>query len=277
MITDKKHVSKLISYWLRHHPEAAGLVLDEFGWSDISCLLNELKAKGYELTVNDIVILNQSFDKVRWAFNEMGNKIRATHGHSVNIVIEENPITPPDILYHGTAIKFLEHIIMGGLKAMSRQFVHLSSNPAVALQVGDRHGKSILIKIDAQALHNDGHIFYNTSDNVWLTKVVPDVYLQFGQWHRLNYDKMHFLQKELNNEVGLRHTLYSRLQTLEPLMRRYDRDDCLFIDKKDNSVHIVHLTWNNENYYSDIYPNTVSYVNLAKWLSTDFLEDYEFE
>jgi hypothetical protein len=160
---------------------------------------------------------------------------------------------------------------------MSRQFVHLSSDPNVALQVGSRHGKSIVIEVNADSLYNDTHLFYNTRDNVWLTKDIPNTYLDFGQWRTLIVDEMLFLGKELINEVGAKHRLYNRLNTLKAIMKRDDLDDCLFIDTADNTIHIVHLTWNNQNYYSDIYPNTRTYINMAEWLTTDFLKDYNLQ
>ncbi|HAT86372.1 MAG TPA: hypothetical protein DCS30_10775 [Rhizobiales bacterium] len=38
------------------------------------------------------------------------------------------PQSPPDILYHGTASRFLPSIFKKGLKSGSRQFVHLSKD-----------------------------------------------------------------------------------------------------------------------------------------------------
>jgi putative RNA 2'-phosphotransferase len=161
-------------------PGGCGLVIDDFGWTNMPDLITALKIRGHDITPEGLIKISTSFDKIRWEINTVENKIRATHGHSINVVIEDKITTPPAVLYHGTAFKFLENITTQGLKTMNRQFVHLSSEKDVALQVGSRHGKAVVIKVNAQQLHNAGHVFYKTSDNVWLTTEIPTVYLDFG-------------------------------------------------------------------------------------------------
>jgi len=143
-------------------------------------VITALKQRGEELTVADIVELNRSFDKVRWEFGSNESKIRATHGHSIAVILDEKALTPPSVLYHGTSLNNLDIIKETGLLAMQRQFVHLSSDSEIALSVGKRHGKPVLIKIDAAALANDGWVFYKTNDNVWLTASIPVKYLNFN-------------------------------------------------------------------------------------------------
>ena len=47
-----------------------------------------------------------------------------------------------------------------GIKPMSRQYVHLSSTVETAENVGQRHGKPIVLYVDAKAMHENGHKFY---------------------------------------------------------------------------------------------------------------------
>jgi len=49
------------------------------------------------------------------------------------------------------------------------------------MSVGKRHGKPLLIEIDAAVLVTDGWVFYQTSDNVWLTTNIPVKYLKIEQ------------------------------------------------------------------------------------------------
>ena len=60
-----KNISKLISYWLRHNPGAANLEVDDFGWTDVESLLAALKVKGIFLSVEELKLSNNHFDKVR--------------------------------------------------------------------------------------------------------------------------------------------------------------------------------------------------------------------
>lgn len=46
--------------------------------------------------------------------------------------------------------------------------------------VGQRHGRPIVIEVDAAAMHADGHHFYLSENKVWLTEAVPPTYLIFG-------------------------------------------------------------------------------------------------
>ncbi len=178
-MNDTKQTSKLISYWLRHHPEDGGLHIDDFGWVHVDSLIKALAEKGQVFTPIEIIELSKSFDKVRWEFSADGDKIRATHGHSIEVILDEKAVTPPALLYHGTSLNKVDAIKEYGLMAMQRQFVHLSTDKEVAISVGKRHGKPLLIEINAAGLDRDGWIFYQTSDNVWLTTSIPPGYLRF--------------------------------------------------------------------------------------------------
>ncbi len=179
MIKGKQNtqISKLISYWLRHKPEEGNIILDEFGWTNIDEILTALKSNNPEFNKADLIALNNSFDKVRWKIDEESNRIKATHGHSIPILQEVEPQTPPPTLYHGTATKFLENIIKDGLKSKSRQYVHLSETFDMAKEVGRRHGKPFIIEIDTKRLVEEGWKFYKTEENVWLTSEIPAQYL----------------------------------------------------------------------------------------------------
>lgn len=181
MEVSSKQTSKLISYWLRHHPEDAGLIVDDFGWTSIDQLLKALDSRNLSISLPDLLQLTNSFDKVRWEIDEAGGRIRATHGHSFPVLLEDKVRMPPETLYHGTTVKNIPAIAEQGLMPMSRQFVHLSETIEVALSVGARHGKPVWIEVNAGRLANDGWKFYQTSDNVWLTSAIPAEYLVSGR------------------------------------------------------------------------------------------------
>jgi putative RNA 2'-phosphotransferase len=265
-------ISRLISYWLRHNPTDGNLAIDESGWVEIGELLDALKRSGHVVSTDELFILSTSFDKIRWEFDGSKKRIRATHGHSIPVVIEKTA-TPPEVLYHGTSLKSLEAIIDGGLKAMTRQFVHLSSQYDAALAVGQRHGKALVLEVDAEWLHRDGYTFYQTSDNVWLINEVPAKYLQLGPWYSTSPDEP-ALVNELKREVGCGHLLFGKTGNLKVIMRRVDRDDCLFIDKQSQEVYEVHLTWSKGTEADARWPSTRYHETLQAWLSTGFLEDY---
>ena len=116
-------------------------------------------------------------DKQRFEFNADRTRIRARQGHSVAVDLGYEAAIPPAVLYHGTATRFLESILAQGLIKCDRQHVHLSTNQDTMLAVGMRHGKPVLLSIDAQQMHADGHKFFLTGNQVWLTAHVPAKYL----------------------------------------------------------------------------------------------------
>ena len=116
-------------------------------------------------------------DKQRYSFSEDKTLIRANQGHSFPVDVELERITPPDVLYHGTAERFVESIDSTGLIPMSRLYVHLSGDMETAVNVGKRHGEPFVYKIDAARMHAYGYEFYRSVNGVYLTKSVPKEYL----------------------------------------------------------------------------------------------------
>ena len=170
-------VSKFLSYVLRHKPEAIGLELDEGGWASVEDLLNLANTSGKNITRQTIEEVVATNDKGRFAFNADQTKIRAVQGHSRPVDLALEPIQPPDVLFHGTATRFLDSIMETGLSPQNRQHVHLSATEETALKVGQRHGKPVVLKIDTATMHGDGFKFYLADNGVWLTDEVPVGYL----------------------------------------------------------------------------------------------------
>lgn len=172
-----KHISKFMSLVLRHRPEQIGLQLDEEGWADVNELVEKLNASGAGLTHELLDTVVTTNDKKRFAFNSDKTRIRASQGHSVDIDLALEPIVPPAVLYHGTAENNRSSILSSGIQKGERQHVHLSHEKETAVKVGSRHGKPIVLTIDAATMHTDGHLFYLSANGVWLTEFVDPKYI----------------------------------------------------------------------------------------------------
>ena len=168
-----KKMSKFISLVLRHKPDAAGICLDEHGWADVN-------GTGRVLDLEMLKEIVRTNDKKRFVFNEDGTKIRASQGHSIQVDVELKQAVPPDVLYHGTATRFLGSILNAreGLRAGSRLYVHLSKDYDTAVKVGMRHGIPAVLKVDAGRMTKDGYTFYLSENGVWLVEKVPVKYLE---------------------------------------------------------------------------------------------------
>ncbi len=169
---NKTKLSKFLSLVLRHKPEAIGLTLDSEGWVAVDDLLACLKSAGKTTNRRELEEVVAENNKQRFRFSEDGQRIRANQGHSIAVDLKLEPCTPPEKLYHGTATRFLSSIYADGLVPGSRQHVHLSGDRETAEVVGRRHGKPVILVVDAEAMHRDGKQFYISDNGVWLTDAV---------------------------------------------------------------------------------------------------------
>ncbi len=172
-------VSKTLSLVLRHQPQSIGIALDENGWIPVDTLLTALNKRGHKVSLEELQEVVQSNDKQRFRFSEDGLKIRANQGHSVSVDLELVPVEPPLYLYHGTATRFLAGIQEAGLIKQSRQHVHLAADKETARKVGSRHGLPTILTIRSGDMYQNGFIFYQSDNGVWLTNTVPVTYIQF--------------------------------------------------------------------------------------------------
>ncbi len=169
-------ISKKLSFLLRHCTEPRYIDLNG-GWADVNEIIRVLKINYSETNKSILEQIVADDKKGRYSFNDDHTKIRANQGHSIpGVIIEMEQPEPPELLYHGTATRFLSKIMEEGLKPMSRQYVHISPDLETAIEVGKRHGNPVVLIIKAKEFVNDGNILYRSSNGVWLTKEVPCKY-----------------------------------------------------------------------------------------------------
>ncbi|WP_316821581.1 RNA 2'-phosphotransferase [Pedobacter gandavensis] len=166
-------ISKVLSLVLRHQPELMGIELDPNGWVDVNFLIQQMNV--HDIAVNRMLLdeVVETNAKKRFAFSPNGKQIRASQGHSIAVELGYVAQIPPDFLFHGTAEKSVASILNTGLEKRDRQQVHLSQDQKTAIQVGGRHGKPVVLKIHAAAMHQAGYLFYLSDNLVWLTDHVP--------------------------------------------------------------------------------------------------------
>lgn len=179
MAKNLESTSRFLSLVLRHKPEAIGLILDTEGWVELDNLVSLANAHGTPITRNIILEIVAACEKKRFALSDDGKRIRANQGHSVSVNLNLEPIEPPPSLFHGTTARFAESIRLHGLVSGSRQHVHLSLTENTAVEVGSRHGKPLVLVVQALDMHQDGFTFFLSDNDVWLTTKVPPRYLRF--------------------------------------------------------------------------------------------------
>lgn len=160
---------KQLSFLLRHDTE---YIFDEHGYREVQDLV-----QNHGFTMDEIVELVETNDKQRYEFNDDKSKIRARQGHSVNVNVDLKETLPPDVLFHGTATRFLESIREKGILKMSRNYVQLSEKIDTAMEVGKRHGNPVVLGVDTKTMREDGIKFYLSNNNVWLTEFIDSKYI----------------------------------------------------------------------------------------------------
>lgn len=177
---DLKAQSKFLSYVLRHHPESIGLEVDDNGWAKISELVEKVQSQGKNIDRDIIRQIMQNSSKQRFILSSDGKYIRAGYGHSIEVDLQLKPKDPPEKLYHGTASDNVASILADGIKARSRNFVHLSTTVDEARNVGGRHGKSRILAVLSKRMNREGYDFYQSESekSIWLTSYVPPQYIE---------------------------------------------------------------------------------------------------
>lgn len=172
----QENIGRFLSLILRHKPDVIGITLDEHGWASTEELIQGIaRRQSFDMAMLEAIVAEDN--KQRYSFNADKTKIRANQGHSVPVDVELEAMTPPSILYHGTAEKYAASIAEKGLIPKSRLYVHLSADMDTALKVGARHGQPLLFRVAASEMERDGYTFYRSVNGVWLTKEVPVKYL----------------------------------------------------------------------------------------------------
>lgn len=172
----KTKISKSLSYWLRHRPEAIGITIGKDGWVGVLELIEKAK-KEIVFDFNELKEVVQTCDKQRFSLSKDFCEIRANQGHSIDVKIKFKEISAPPVLYHGTVNKFMESINKNGLTPQKRHHVHLSKDVKTATIVGSRRGEAIILEINSMKMQDDGFKFYISDNGVYLSDNVPSKYI----------------------------------------------------------------------------------------------------
>lgn len=183
-------LSKLMSVALRHDPAAFEMELNQDGWVGFETLVRAITDRpGWGWVQADhIRQVVETSDKQRFEIKD--TMIRARYGHSRAARPTYPVVTPPTLLYHGTPRHNLAAIRRDGLRAMSRQYVHLSATPEMALQVGQRRDSqpAALLTVRAAEAHAAGVVFgapalasapTGHQNDVYLVETVPPEFIDF--------------------------------------------------------------------------------------------------
>lgn len=161
---------------LRHVPEKYGLVMDDEGWVTVDGIIKLVECHFENLSdmkISDLLVpLGDRIEVI-------GDRIRATYGHSTQNFRPVEFAIPEIPLYHGTRCSNWSMIELFGLQPMSRRFVQLTSDYDYAHEIASSSGRApLVLQVQTIAALEDDVRFFNTGTHVWLATHVPSVCLQ---------------------------------------------------------------------------------------------------
>lgn len=164
---EKRRISRAMAYNLRHN-KSAPMTID--GWVHANELVELLRLEGHKVSSRQLLLIAGAMGEPRFQID--GKDIRATYGHSLNVMIKYADAQPPTHLFHGTSTSILTSVAEArdGLRPMLRRRVHLTSDPEVALRAAARRKEpTVLLRVRTDGLDP----LERASETTWLTKRVP--------------------------------------------------------------------------------------------------------
>jgi len=173
-------LSKFLSLALRHRARDFGLAPDAEGFVPLDPLLALIQTRfDPSIERDNITALVETSEPRR--FELRGDLIRATYGHS-RVAIDYPPSTPPEILYHGTRPAAIASIRKNGLRAMKRQYVHLSTTQHRAQEVALRRtSEPVILIVHALDAHAAGIVFHSPEPQHFLARAIAPEFIEFSE------------------------------------------------------------------------------------------------
>jgi putative RNA 2'-phosphotransferase len=172
--TAGERLSRFLAYILRHHPEEAGLTLDDQASADVDELLAAIHTRSglQDVTREELLALVAGEGAQR--FELLGQRLRARYGHSLPQPVRYEASEPPADLFHGTEPDAAADILSAGLTPGQRQYVHLSIDMPAAREVGLRRCQApVIFRVDTVCAAKAGVRFFRAGPAVWLSDPIP--------------------------------------------------------------------------------------------------------
>lgn len=179
MTERQREISRFLTTILRNPPGELETKIIHDEWVSIKEVLKTSLNLNYVLTRETLLEVIRISPKHRFELSPEGEFIRLVPEDKMRSSLDYQPVEPLRYLYHGTARRNLAAIKEGGLKKFARNHVHLSPDEHTARRVSARHGRPVVLVIEAQRMFKDGYEFFHAPNDVWLVDHVPSEYIRF--------------------------------------------------------------------------------------------------
>ena len=181
MLNDEQteRLGRFISGALRHFPDDLGLAMNQHGWVDVDVLVDAMRTRYKWSNREKLFSIIESDEKGRYEIK--GNKIRARYGHSVDVDLDYDENTLPE-LYYGASREEVDILLEKGIKPVKQRYVHLSTSVDKAREVAKIHTEDpVLLVVNAEEARNDGVMMLSATENIVLADEIPPEYLSLMQ------------------------------------------------------------------------------------------------
>jgi putative RNA 2'-phosphotransferase len=170
-----ERLGRFISGALRHFPDDLGLAMNQHGWVDLDVLVDAMRTRYKWSNKEKLFSIIESDEKGRYEIK--GNKIRARYGHSVDVDLDYDENTLPEV-YYGASREEVDILLEKGIRPVKQRYVHLSTSADKAREVAKIHTEDpVLLVINAQEASNDGVAILSATENIVLADEIPPQYL----------------------------------------------------------------------------------------------------
>jgi putative RNA 2'-phosphotransferase len=174
------HLGRVMTGILRHFPDRYHLTVDEHGWISLAQIVRAVSQqhRAYHwLRVHHLVAIAESDPKGRYEVRD--DRIRATYGHTLDIVLDLPTENVPDHLYFPVTGEEAALVLEVGLRPSDRKKVHLSKTAGDARAAGSvRTPEPVILEIDAKRARAGGLVIMQAGKTVFLTDQVPPEFLR---------------------------------------------------------------------------------------------------
>ncbi len=181
MLNDEQteRLGRFVSGALRHFPDDLGLAMNQHGWVDVDVLVDTMRTRYKWSNKEKLFSIIESDEKGRYEVK--GTKIRARYGHSVDIDLDYDENTLPE-LYYGASREEVDILLEKGIKPIKQRYVHLSTSVEKAREVAKIHSDDpVLLVINAGEAQDDGVTMLSATENIVLSEEIPPQYLSLMQ------------------------------------------------------------------------------------------------
>jgi len=176
------HLGRVLTGILRHFPDRYGLAMDEHGWIPLADIARAIaqRHRGYPwLKSHHLVAIAETDAKGRYEVRN--ERIRATYGHTVEVVLDLPTDEIPDRLYFPVTEEEAALVLEVGLKPVDRKRVHLSKTHDDARAAGAvRSPNPVILEIDTVTARAKGVVILRAGRTVFLADSVPPEFLRLA-------------------------------------------------------------------------------------------------